>query len=173
MRAEYIGNGASSYYRGYVHNGEKFKFVGGQEYSYLIPYVSTDSSQSQALYHAAYYVRNFLCVPNPSEPNTVSEFTFTCCRDDDYNDSKYAITNAVSGISLSWSASYPGSTILTLTNTSTENKTLNAILMTKSCNFSDTLGSYGSPAPILTGGILLEEDITIPPGGSYSITFTV
>ena len=173
MRAEYGTYAASNYYYGYVHNGEKFKSTAGVEHSYLYPYSSTESNSSTALYHAASFVCEFLRVPSPTNPNTVGNFTFICCHDDDYNDSKYTTTNVVSGISLSWSASYPGSTILTLTNTTTTSKTLNAILMRKYCRASDSASNYGDAFYILTGGILLEEDVTIPPGGTYAITLTV
>lgn len=169
LRADYSYYQSSSAYYPRITNGENFKNTSGNSFPYLFPYLSSyDSGGSYAQKNAMANGFSYVKVPASS-----STFTVKYALDDDYDDAKYNITNEVTGLTYGFSATYPGSTVITVTNSTAESKTINAILYFADVNMSTQNNNYGSRYTMLVAGILFEEDVTIAPGGTYTVTLTV
>ena len=171
FRSEIKSYGSSSSYYGYIHNGETFKTITGDTYSYFYPNGSTyQASSTQANFAAGLYSFYDLQAMHMNDGNI---FSMHCCNDNDYDDNKYTISNEVTGLTINISKTFPGSTVISLINSTDTPKTLNALLSTHKGNASGSASNYGSPATLLVGGVLFEEEITIAPGGTYTVTLTV
>ena len=170
FRAEKLAYGSSSSYFGYIHNGEAFKTIDGSSLEYFYPSgVSSENSTTIAVYRAGASVLSDLQAIRWID----STHELICCDDNDYDDNKYAINNQVTGLTINISATYPGSTVITVTNSTDTSKTLNALLSTHKGYASNSASNYGSAKTLLIGGVLFEEEITITPGGTYTVTLTV
>ena len=171
FRAEHSTYGSSSTYYGYIHNGEAFKTIDGDSLTYFYPSgVSSDISSTTALQRAkASILTDLQAIRWLSD----SYHDTYCCDDNDYDDNKYAINNTVTGLTINVSAAYPGSNVITITNSTDTPKTMNALLYTHKGYASNSASNYGISKTLLVGGVLFEEEITIAPGGTYTVTLTV
>lgn len=159
--------GSSSSYYGYLYNGEEFKDIQGNTYTYYYGGGSSWSTSSEAV------ARIFSSAFEKITANGLLQSLLKCCKDTTFDDSKYAIDNEVTGLTISVASSYPGSKIITVSNSTDQDKTINALIKVDTPYMSNQSVNRGSTQTLIFGGILFEEDITIPAGGAYTITVTV
>ena len=157
---------ASSHY-GYLYNGEEFKDIQGNTYTYYYGGGSSWNTSGEAV------ARTFSGAFEKITANGLLQSLMKCCKDTTFDDSKYAIDNEVTGLTISVASSYPGSKIITVSNSTDQDKTLNALLTFSTPYMSNSSSDRGSTHSTIYGGILFEEDITIPAGGTYTVTVTV
>lgn len=171
----------SSYY-GAITDGNDFKATDGSTGKYVQTYDSTSGygeGTKIAGYNAILFVKPFGVAHSNS---TTATRYYLCLDNDTFDDAKYNASGSLdtATYTLSINSSYPGSTVITITNSGASSIVFNAIeLITAST--ANTAGFYlandntnrGTIKPFLMNALILDEAVTVPAGGTYSITFTV
>lgn len=156
---------SSNKYYGYVHNGENFKATDGTTGTYL--YSSNyDSSSSIAALRASYTCCGFLMIPLGVSNMHV------CLDNNAWDDTRYSYSGEVSGINKSMATSFPGSTVVTLTNTTNASLTFNSLVWTEYHNLSDYNNSIGTSKAMLHYAYIFDSSITLEAGQTITVSFT-
>lgn len=175
---------ASNYYYGCMTDGTDFKATDGTTGKYVQEYQGASGS-TEGVNRMSNLALRLGVQPfgfSPTGWASTNTRYFLCLDNDTFDDTKYAPNGqlGVSTYSMARNASFPGYTVLTITNSSAESITFNAIeIITGSsadtyCLYLSTDNtSRGAVKPILIGALILDEAVTIPAGGTYSISFSV
>lgn len=184
FRCQFGSYAGSNYYYGSATDGTDFKATDGTTGKYVQEYQG-DSGQSFAVNKLYSTVMRMAMCPLGFTPlgwSSTNGRYFLCLDNDTFDDTKYAPNGKLdtSTYSMTRNTSFPGYTVLTITNSSDESITFNAI-ETITASTAETFCFYlsndntsrGTVKPFLINALILDEAVTIPAGGTYSVSFSV
>lgn len=152
-------------YYGYIHNGENFKAIDGTTGTYLYAY-SKENDDYTAKLSARALVGDFIKLPDSASLDV-------CLDTGAWDDTRYTYEGKISGVTTAISQSFPGSTIITVTNSTTAPVTFNALVYTKPRYLSDSATSQGTSKTLLQCAYLCDSPVTLEAGQTYTVEFTV
>lgn len=156
---------SSNKYYGYVHNGENFKATDGTTGTYLYS-SSYDSSSSMAILRASNLCYLFLAIPSSASNIHV------CLDNNAWDDTRYSYSGEVSGITKSIASSFPGSTVVTLTNSTDASLTFNSLVWADYGYLSNASNSQGTASMMLRYAYIFDSPITLEAGQTITVSLT-
>lgn len=169
-------NGGASAYYGTVTDGNNFKATDGTEGTHLQAAFSKSSADESYA-----HIRNLIYqyIMQPLSTNSSNTRFYLCLDNDTFDDTKYQTSGQLdtSTYTININRSYPGSSVLTITNSGASSITFNSL---EYIIGSETGMNYlaadnntrGTAKTLLIHAIILDEAVTVPAGGTYSITYT-
>ena len=172
FRAEYPTKqgGSSSIQYGAVHNGENFTATDGTTGTYL--YFSSQT-----------YYANSTLAKNAARSSVLSLFIdveyvgqncIACLDNNEWDDSRYGYTGIVTGLTITSSQTFPGSTILSITNTTTDSKSFNSLVWNTTGYLANSLvaPSEATQKTLLRYAYIFDNNITLAAGQTLTVSFT-